>query len=142
MIGKQKIFSLAYADDIVLLSERETDMQEMIGALYRYSVRKQLTVNTEKSKMMVFSKGGRISKVRWKFGDTNVEEVKQFKYLGFHFQSSGKFNKHMESMTSIGKRRVAEVWGIGERKLKDNFLVRMQMFKSLVLPAIITGWTE
>ena len=110
MIGKQKIFSLAYADDIVLLSERETDMQEMIGALYRYSVRKQLTVNTEKSKMMVFSKGGRISKVRWKFGDTNVEEVKQFKYLGFHFQSSGKFNKHMESMASIGKRRVAEVW--------------------------------
>lgn len=85
--------------------------------------------------------------MRWKFGDTNVEEVKQFKYLGFHFQSSGKFNKHMESMTSIGKRRVAEVWGIGERKFKDNFLVRMQMFKSLVLPAMtygaeITGWTE
>ena len=147
VIGREKIFSLAYADDLVLLSEREDDMREMIGAFYRYTVKKKLTVNTSKSKMMVFSRGGRMSKNKWCFGGSLVEEVKYFKYLGFNFQSSGKYNKHMEAMNIIGKRRVAEVWSLGERKFKDNFGIRMQLFNSLIVPSItygaeITGWTE
>lgn len=97
--------------------------------------------------MMVFSKGGRISKKLWKYADLKIAEVKSFKYLGFTFQSNGRHTKHIEDMAATGKRRVAEVWSLGERKFKNNFIVRMQMFKSLVVPAItygaeITGWRE
>ena len=139
VIGKQKIFSLAYADDLVVLSERSEDMKEMMGVLHRYTKRKELTVNTAKSYNMVFSKGGRLTKENWKFGDFIITKVKTFKYLGFVFQNNGKLSKHIEEVAAAGKRRLAEVWGIGQRKFKNNFLIRMQLFKSLILPAITYG---
>ena len=45
------------------------------------------------------------------------------------------------------QKRVAEVWNIGEQKFKNNYLIRTQMFKSLIIPAVtygaeITGWSE
>ena len=42
-------------------------------------------------------------------------------------------------MVAHGKRRVCETWSIGERKFRDNFLIRKQMFKSLVDPTITYG---
>lgn len=147
VVGRLKIFSLAFADDIVLLSERQDDLKEMMRALHRYASRKGLVVNTEKSQLMVFSKGGRKSKETWLYGGINISEVKTFKYLGFTFQSNGKFAEHMKTMIATGKRRVAETWSIGERKFADNFTIRKQMFRSLIVPAItygaeITGWVE
>lgn len=39
-------------------------------------------------------------------------------------------------MAKVGKRRLAETWSMGERKFKDDFAVRQQMFRSLIIPAI------
>lgn len=83
----------------------------------------------------------------WKIGDDKIEEVKTFKYLGFVFQSNGRFKSHINEMTSAAKRATAQTWSIGQRRFRDNFSIRKQMFKSLVLPAMtygceITGWVE
>lgn len=43
----------------------------------------------------------------------------------------------MTTTKAIG--RMKEAWTIGERKFKDNFNLRMQMFDSLVLPGAIYG---
>ena len=147
VIGKQKVFSLAYADDLVILSERKEDMREMMELLSRYTKRKALTINKAKSQIVVFSRGGRKTKEAWGLDGSRITEVSSFKYLGFTFQANGKYTKHIEDMAANGKRRVAEVWGIGHRKFEDNFSIRMEMFKSLILPAItygaeITGWSE
>ena len=104
VVGREKIFSLAYADDLVILSERSDDMKEMLQLLNRYTRRKGLAVNILKSQMMVFSKGGRLSKEKWKFDGSNIIEVRSFKYLGFTFQSNGRYSKHIEEMATVGKK--------------------------------------
>jgi hypothetical protein len=72
--GKEKVWSLAYADDLVVLAREEKGMKEMLGSMEKYMRRKKLTVNVEKSKMMVFRKGGGRRKINeWKWEKDKIE---------------------------------------------------------------------
>lgn len=65
VIGNRKFSTLAYADDIVLVANREDELKEMIKRLEKYLDRKKLWLNVEKSKVMEFRKrGGRRKKIR------------------------------------------------------------------------------
>ncbi|XP_067207866.1 golgin subfamily A member 6-like protein 22 [Linepithema humile] len=57
-----RIYSLAYADDMVLVAEEEEEVRGMMERLERYLERKKLELNTKKTKIMRFRKGGG----RWK----------------------------------------------------------------------------
>jgi len=54
-LGEDRIYSLSYADDMVLLAEDEGSMRSM---LERYLDDKSLELNTEKTKILRFRKGG------------------------------------------------------------------------------------
>jgi len=58
-LGGKRIYTLAYADDIVLLAEQEDEMRSMIVRLEEYLDRKGLELNVEKTKIMRFRKGRR-----------------------------------------------------------------------------------
>ena len=69
VIGKKKIWNLAYADDIVMLATNESEMREVLKRFRKYVEKKGLTLSTEKSKLMVFKKReGRRRKeeMKWK----------------------------------------------------------------------------
>jgi len=55
-LGEKRIYTLAYADDIVLLAEEEDEMRSMIVRLEDYLERKGLELNVEKTKIMRFRK--------------------------------------------------------------------------------------
>lgn len=66
-LREEKMYPLAYADDIVIMTEREDDMRSMIARLENYVRVKGLMVNIEKSKILRFSKGEeRGKKVSWR----------------------------------------------------------------------------
>ena len=54
------IFLLMYADDRVLNAETPEGLQTMLNSLYSYLNDWNLTVNTDKTKIVVFKNGGRI----------------------------------------------------------------------------------
>lgn len=138
VVGNTKIYSLAYADDIVLLATTPGDLKDMLARLVRYSDRLDMIMSPEKSKVMKFSKGGSSSTQNWPCGAANLEEVKAFSYLGFTFQCNGGFSKHVQTMASNGAKRVSATWSIGELK-SFPFKVRMQMYYSLIQPVISYG---
>lgn len=49
-IGGRKIYTLAYADDMMLLAEDEDEMKGLMGKMERYLDGKGLELNTEKTK--------------------------------------------------------------------------------------------
>lgn len=53
-----RVYTLAYADDLVLLAEGEEEMRSMMVRLKDYLDKKGLELNAEKTKMMRFRKGG------------------------------------------------------------------------------------
>ncbi|KAH0818251.1 hypothetical protein GEV33_004540 [Tenebrio molitor] len=99
VVGKEKVWSLAYADDLVVLAREEKGMKEMLGNMEKYMRRKKLTVNVEKSKMMVFRKGGGRRKINeWRWEKDKIEEVKEFNLV--------------KSVMMYG----AEIWGWREQE--------------------------
>ncbi|KMQ90410.1 rna-directed dna polymerase from mobile element jockey-like protein [Lasius niger] len=66
-LGNGKVYTLAYANDMVLLSEGEDEMRSMIERLEAYLDRKRLELNPSKTKIMRFRKrGGRVGKRTWR----------------------------------------------------------------------------
>jgi hypothetical protein len=55
-VGREKAWSLAFADDLVSVAKSERQMKEMMKSLRKYVRKKKLEVNVEKTKMMVFNK--------------------------------------------------------------------------------------
>ena len=61
MLHDSKISHLLYADDLVLLSTTEIGLQNNIDRVNAFCKSWGLAINTDKSKIMVFSKAGRVS---------------------------------------------------------------------------------
>lgn len=99
----EKVYTLAYADDLVLLAEEEDGMRAMMSRLEGYMREKRLEVNARKSKIVRFGKGGgRKRKVRWRWESREVEEVSRFKYLGYVFHRGGKQKEQMKDRIKRG----------------------------------------
>lgn len=63
---------------------KENEMKSMMGRLEKYLGRKNLELNTEKTKIMRFRKGGgRLEKRDWRWKGRKIKEVKEYTYLGY-----------------------------------------------------------
>ena len=56
-IGMLKLYLLLYADDIVIFSNTSEGLQKGLDILSDYCQKWKLTVNIDKTKVMVFEKG-------------------------------------------------------------------------------------
>jgi hypothetical protein len=55
VVGREKVWSLPFADDLVIVAKNERDLKEMMTNLGKYLRKKKLEVNVEKTKMMGFN---------------------------------------------------------------------------------------
>ena len=58
-IDKVRTYCHSYADDIVVLTEGEEEMRELIKRLEKYLNQKRLYLNVEKRKIMRFKERGK-----------------------------------------------------------------------------------
>ena len=66
-IGKEKFWTITYADDMVLLAKSEEELKGMMRRFKKYLERKNMLLSIEKSKILVFEEGrGRKRKREWK----------------------------------------------------------------------------
>lgn len=97
---------MGYADDMVLMAEKEEELRSMMGRFEDYLEGKKLELNPGKTKILRFRKGGgRESKKAWK--GRKIEEVKEFKYLGYVLQKNGR----QEAQVRDRIRRAATIMG-------------------------------
>ncbi|XP_071581724.1 uncharacterized protein [Temnothorax nylanderi] len=116
-VGTERIWTLAYADDLVLLAKSVDGMKEMIRRLERYLRRKKLQLNTEKSKIMCFKRGGgRGKEVGWEWEGKRLEEVREYKYLGYELRRNGSDGGQIKSVKKKANIVMRQVWGLGEHE--------------------------
>ena len=72
-----------YADDQVILGKSEEELQTKLSQLSEYCKKWKLEINADKTKCLIFSRGGRLCNMNVKVNNVKVENVKSFKYLGF-----------------------------------------------------------
>lgn len=86
-----KIYTLAYADDMMLMAKEKKEMWSMIERFEANLQEKQLELNKEKTKIIRCQKGGgRRDKMIQKSKRMVIKEIKEFKYLGYVFQQNGR----------------------------------------------------
>lgn len=57
-LGKERIRTISYADDMAIIAEDEESLKRMLKKLERYLKRKGLDLNVDKMKIMCFRKAG------------------------------------------------------------------------------------
>ena len=81
---------MLYADDIIIFGNSPEDLQKSLAILEDYCSKWKLTVNTNKTKIMIFRKGGRLPNyLDFKYKNVSIEIVNKFCYLGVIFTSGG-----------------------------------------------------
>ena len=103
-LDKKSINCLMYADDIVILSSTPEGLQQKLNHLEQYCRDWCLTVNTRKTKVLVFNKAGRLHNIPIKFDNTNIECVSNYKYLGINFTASGSFSMAKNVLCNKAKK--------------------------------------
>jgi hypothetical protein len=108
--GVVEVFLMLFADDVVLLSDTIVGLQNQLTILKEEADRLQLTVNLDKTNVMVFRMGGHLSKFeKWWFGNKNVKVTNCYKYLGMTFTTKLSLNTGWGEMCRKGKKGVVEI---------------------------------
>lgn len=144
VLGKDRLWSLAYADDIILLAKNEVALEDMTSTLKGFLRDRSLVLNVEKTKIVVFNRTKRTKskgkdKSKWRWGKKCIEEVKSFKYLGFIFNEKGNYADHIKDLSRKGRIVANKVWGLGERICRDDFCRRWMLYKYLVQSVMAYG---
>ena len=80
-IEELTLFILLYADDAVIFAKSAESLQSMLNDIQEYCNTWHLTINTNKTKIMVFERG-RHTHPKISLNGTELEVVSSFKYLG------------------------------------------------------------
>lgn len=129
-----------FADDTVVFGENIEGLQKGIDSVRDYCREWGITVNVPKIKVLVFKRGGKVSKnERWNFGNLTLEVVKQFNYVACIFTSSGNFTTCMNALRESGKSALfllSNMFHINQEILPFN---KLKLFNSKVLPVLSYG---
>ena len=105
-LNSVQVTHLLWADDSVLLALDPESLQSMLNVLLTYCGEWGLTVNTDKTAVMVFNRSGRQLKdsLTFKFGDTEIPSAREYCYLGVSFSLNGTLRPAQERLRQKGLR--------------------------------------
>ncbi|XP_043583227.1 golgin subfamily A member 6-like protein 22 [Bombus pyrosoma] len=145
-IGGRKVWSLTYADDIVLMADREEELKEMLRKFKKLLKEAELELGTEKTKIVDFEKRRNKRRQRkWSWGEQELEEVEEIRHLGYILQKNGSDERHIQDRKRRAMIAMKKTWSIGERIFKQDYERRMKTFEALVesvalFEAEVWGW--
>ena len=90
---------LLYADDVILLSDSSTGLQNALDVMQNYSNRWKLKINVTKSKILVFKKGGCRANERWIYGNAEIQQTNSIPYLRIVFTQGGAMTTGQKTLS-------------------------------------------
>ena len=89
---------LIWADDLLLMSETELGLSNMLKTLKLYTGANGMTLSIEKTKVMIFNSRGCHMRRNFFFGNEKIETTRHYKYLGFLVTPSGEINTGLNDL--------------------------------------------
>ena len=138
--GMSETFLLLFADDVVLLSTTPVGLQNQIDNLVHVSKFLNLRVNTEKTKVMVFRKGGHLAAgEKWCLDGKPLDIVNSYKYLGFLFTTRLSINATIQDCTVRGKQKSVLVLKSLWKLRSTSTSVFSKLFDAQIQPSLLYG---
>ncbi len=116
---RRKVTALMYADDVLLMADSATELQDMVDVVHEFCNKWRIEVNCKKSQVMVVIPVGDLPPTHvWKFGDTTLDVVHEYKYLGIMFSDDLSWEKHASRVAKKVGRTLARLGVLlGRREL-------------------------
>ena len=136
-LNGKSVSCLLYADDIVSLSQSAKGLQNLLNKLKLFCDKWNLSVNTEKTKVMIFNKSGRKLKgYSFFYAQQSVGQASEYKYLGIIFKPSGSF---LCATDQLSKKACTAMFCIQKYALSDNMNIygHIKLFNACVQPILL-----
>ena len=128
------IFLLLYADDTIIVSDDANDFQSCLDSFLDYCDVWKLKVNFKKTKVIIF--GARnIEKFSFRMGNNEIEIIKEYKYLGVTFSSTGSFLKARKHIAEQAKKAMYLLF-MRINNLNLPLDLQLKLFDHTVLPIL------
>ncbi|BES91195.1 Reverse transcriptase (RNA-dependent DNA polymerase) [Nesidiocoris tenuis] len=132
-IGGKELSQLIFADDLVVLADSVPDAQRKVNILQEYCRENSLSINVEKSKVLIFRGGGRAKKMKSIYCENvALEVVPSFQYLGVLFSRTGKFKQNKDLYISKARRALGCTKELFYKGKITSWESRSRLFQSMV----------
>ncbi len=135
------INNLRYADDTVILANNQGELQQMMDRVVQHSEAMGLTLNTKKTKCMVFSKHPENIVIKVK--NEIIEQVPSFRYLGTVITDSCDIKREIHGRIEQARRAFLNMKNFFTRP-ELSLALRMRMIRCYVFSTLLYGcesWT-
>ena len=133
-----KMYVLLYADDTIVMAETPEDLQSALNAACDYCQTWHLTVNTSKTKVIIFSRGKVRSHPDFLFGQNKLEVTDSYIYLGTNLNYNGLFNKAITKQVNQARCAMFNLT-TKARKLDLHIDIQCELFDQLIMPILLYG---
>ena len=137
-IAGRNINNLRYADDTILMAERERELKSLLIKVKEESEKVVLKLNFQKIKIMA---SGPITS--WEIDGETVETVSDFILGGFKIIADGDCSHEIKRHLLLGRKAMTNIDGI--LKSRDNILpTKIHLVKAMVFPVVMyrcESWT-
>ena len=138
-LDQLQLYLLLFADDAVLVSETPAGLQRSLDSLKEYCDKWNLTVNIDKTKIVVFRKGGMLAQIdRWYYAGQEIEIVNSFNYLGVLFSCGGSFMQNAKFLSDKALKAMHALFQI-LKEVETPVNIMLNLFDSLVASILNYG---
>ena len=129
---------MLYADDTLVLAENEKELQKALDSLHTYCNKWALKVNVDKTKIIIFAPG-KVRKFKsFNFGDSTIDVVDDYVYLGTKFNYNGTFKK-AEAKQVLQARKATYGLITRIKQLELTVEVSIELFERMINPILLYG---
>jgi hypothetical protein len=131
-----KLADLAFADDIALLDDTWSGMQELTSSIEEEARKVGLYMNTGKTKLMKIGSFKETESIQ--VGGGQIENVEEFCYLGSVISRDGSCDKEIRTRMAKANTTFGRLTNIWKSK-RLNLHVKIRLYESLVLSTLQYG---
>jgi hypothetical protein len=110
---RDKLSSLLYADDIVLITENRYELQMMLDKVTEYAKKWRFELNNKKSEVVVFGSPRAPRNIPWKLGGKEIKQVTHYKYLGIELTRTLRWSKYIKRILAKARRNMTQALTMG-----------------------------
>ena len=135
--GTCKVSILVCADDVVILTENEKDLQKMLDVISEWGRKWRIKFNNQKSNVVHYRKRNtEPTRINFYLSNQMVERVKQYKYLGVILHEHVDFGVAAEVLAGAGARALGSILHKYNKMKGLGYYTYSKLYQACVCPVL------